>query len=45
VPLGPDARGPVRLLIGLYDPVSGERLRLADGRDALPIGQVELGQR
>jgi len=43
VPLPDDLpAGRYRLLVGLYDPLSGERLRLPDGRDALLLGEVEL---
>jgi len=44
VPL-PDglAAGTYGLLVGLYDPASGERLRLPDGRDALRLVGVDIG--
>jgi hypothetical protein len=44
VPL-PDglAAGTYGLLVGLYDPASGERLRLPDGRDALRLMDVDIG--
>jgi hypothetical protein len=35
--------GTYDLLVGLYDPVSGERLRLSNGRDALRLGGVDIG--
>lgn len=34
--------GYYRLRIGLYDPLSGARLRLADGRDSLLLDEIEL---
>ena len=34
--------GRYTLLVGLYEPLSGERLCLPDGRDALPLGEIEL---
>jgi hypothetical protein len=39
----PDAVGPLRLVIGLYDPASGERWLLADGADGLGLGEVVVG--
>jgi mannosyltransferase len=33
---------PLRLIVGLYDPATGQRLLLPDGRDALDIGSVTL---
>ena len=35
--------GTYGLLVGLYDPASGERLRLPDGRDALRLVGVHIG--
>lgn len=35
-----DAPSPLRLVVGLYDPATGQRLLLPDGRDALDIGLV-----
>jgi hypothetical protein len=40
--LPPDYRGPLTIVIGLYDPATGARLQLADGRDALEIGAVSV---
>jgi hypothetical protein len=34
--------GGYELLVGLYDPTTGERLALADGRDALPLAKINL---
>lgn len=36
--------GRYRIEIGLYDPISGERLLLTDGRDHLILDFVDLGQ-
>ncbi len=38
------AVGTYDLLVGLYDPESGERLRLPDGRDAVRLNRVEIGE-
>jgi hypothetical protein len=38
------AAGAYDLLVGLYDPVTGERLRLPDGRDAVRLAGVEIGK-
>ncbi len=35
--------GEYRLFVGLYNWMTGERLRLADGTDTLPIGTVSIG--
>ena len=35
------APGRYALRVGLYDPATGERLRLADGRDALLLAEIE----
>lgn len=35
-----DYRGPLRIVIGLYDPDTGERLRTTDGADAVTIATV-----
>jgi len=45
VPL-PDglAAGTYHLLVGLYDPATGDRLLLPDGRDALRLEGVEIGE-
>ncbi|MFN8484715.1 MAG: glycosyltransferase family 39 protein [Anaerolineae bacterium] len=40
--LPPDAAGQLSLRVGLYDPATGERLRLDDGRDMVEIGTVEV---
>ena len=37
-----DISFPLRLVVGLYDPATGQRLLLPDGRDALDIGSVTL---
>jgi 4-amino-4-deoxy-L-arabinose transferase-like glycosyltransferase len=37
VALPADAAGPLRIVVGLYDPDTGERLRTLDGRDAVEI--------
>ena len=37
------AAGSYHLLVGLYDPATGERLRLPDGRDAVRLVGVEIG--
>lgn len=34
--------GRYRVLVGVYDPVSGERLRLSGGDDALVLGMVDV---
>ena len=45
VPLPEDlAAGTYQLLVGLYDPATGERLRLPDGRDAVRLEGVEIGE-
>ena len=45
IPLPEDvAAGTYHLLVGLYDPVTGERLRLPDGQDALQLGGVEIAE-
>lgn len=36
--------GPLTLRVGLYDPVSGRRLPLADGRDMVDIGTIEIAK-
>lgn len=36
--------GPLRLVVGLYDPKTGERWREAGGEDAVEIGVVEVGR-
>jgi hypothetical protein len=38
------AVGAYHLLVGLYDPATGERLRLPDGRDAVRLGELEIGE-
>ncbi len=35
--------GPLRLVVGLYDPTSGRRLTLSDGSDHAEIGKVQVG--
>lgn len=37
-----DARGPLRLVVGLYDAERGTRLTLTDGSDHADIGTVEI---
>ncbi len=34
--------GPLQLIVGLYEPATGERLRTSDGRDAVVVGTVML---
>jgi hypothetical protein len=34
--------GSYDLLVGLYDPATGERLRLTDGRDAVRLSGVQV---
>jgi len=36
------APGVYRLIAGVYDPTTGERLRLPDGGDALPLGEIRV---
>jgi hypothetical protein len=36
--------GTYQLRVGLYYPATGERLRLPDGRDAVQLGGVEIGE-
>jgi hypothetical protein len=44
IPLPADLpAGTYDLLVGFYDPVTGERLRLPDGRDAVRLVGVEIG--
>ncbi|MGQ9598503.1 MAG: glycosyltransferase family 39 protein [Anaerolineae bacterium] len=46
VPLPADlAPGKYRLLVGLYEPGSGERLLLPDGNDALLLSEIDLPAR
>ncbi len=40
VPAG--VRGTLRLVVGLYDPETGQRLELGDGADAATLGTVEI---
>jgi mannosyltransferase len=35
--------GPLRLVVGIYDPVDGKRLMLSDGSDYAEIGTVQVG--
>ena len=35
--------GPLRLVVGLYDPASGKRLTLSDGSDHAEIGRIQVG--
>ncbi|MFN8498380.1 MAG: glycosyltransferase family 39 protein [Anaerolineae bacterium] len=37
-----DVAGQLSLRVGLYDPATGERLRLDDGRDMVDVGTVEV---
>lgn len=32
--------GPLQLVVGLYEPATGERLRTSDGRDTISVGSV-----
>ena len=42
--LPPEFSGVLRLRVGLYDPATGQRLRLADGRDMVEVGLVSVEQ-
>ncbi|MCL6432039.1 MAG: glycosyltransferase family 39 protein [Anaerolineae bacterium] len=42
LPAGLTGPGEVRLIVGLYDPQKGDRLRMPDGRDALELGRVPV---
>lgn len=33
------SEGPIRLIVGLYDPMTGQRLRLLSGEDAMQIAE------
>jgi len=45
IPLPDDlAAGSYDLLVGLYDPVTGERLRLPNGADALRLAGLQIGK-
>ena len=45
IPLPDDLEaGAYHLLVGFYDPVTGERLHLSDGRDAVRLAGVEIGE-
>ncbi len=45
VPLPGDLpAGTYQLLVGFYDPATGERLRLPDGRDAVRLDGLEIGE-
>jgi hypothetical protein len=45
VPLPGDLpAGGYQLLVGFYDPATGERLRLPDGRDAVRLDGLEIGE-
>lgn len=37
-----DVRGPLTITVGLYNPDTGERLKTADGRDAVEIATVNV---
>jgi 4-amino-4-deoxy-L-arabinose transferase-like glycosyltransferase len=37
-----DVRGPLTITIGLYNPDTGERLKTADGRDAVEVAKVNV---
>ncbi len=41
----PGTAGPLRLVVGLYDPATGRRWTLADGSDGVTIGEVEVTAR
>lgn len=36
-------QGSLRVVIGLYDPATGRRVRMADGREAVELGTVTVG--
>lgn len=40
--LPPDAPTPLRVVVGLYDPATGERLPLADGEEVCEVGHIEV---
>jgi len=40
--LPPDAPPHLRVVVGLYDPATGERLPLTGGKDAQTIGEIEV---
>jgi mannosyltransferase len=40
VPVG--TSGVLRLVVGLYDPATGQRLQLSDGQDSTTVGTVEV---
>jgi len=40
--LPPDATGELTIVVGLYDPQSGQRWLLADGSDGVELGQVTV---
>jgi hypothetical protein len=43
IPLPPDLQpGTYRLLVGLYDPVTGARLALPGGEEALRLLEIDL---
>jgi hypothetical protein len=37
-----DFSGDVKIMLGMYDPATGDRLRTSDGRDAIEIGVVAV---
>lgn len=45
LPLPVDAPASLQLVVGLYDPSSGERLRLDDGEDHLPLGTIRIARK
>jgi hypothetical protein len=40
--LPPDAPSRLQVIVGLYDPTTGERLSLAGGGDVLTVGEIEV---
>lgn len=36
--------GSYRVLLGVYDPASGDRLRLGDGSDSYLVGEIDVGR-
>jgi hypothetical protein len=45
LPLPPDAPVRLQLAVGLYDPASGERLRLDGGEDHLVLGDIRVAEK
>jgi hypothetical protein len=40
--LPPDALSRLQVMVGIYDPATGERLSLADGGEMQAIGEIEI---